>query len=170
MQSITVPSVFVTKAPYTTHHCDLFALVGWPSLHILYQTHWPQVIYTFLLGKAPPYLSSLVNIATPTRSTRSSRYISLVIPKAFPYSSLLPMTGTNCKNHWSWSLISPSLTLSISCQNSLPITVPVHSQYVNSTPNYLIPILLLTLLLFCTPVSIFFTCTSSAHLSFQCKC
>ena len=35
-----------------------------------------------LLGKAPPYLSSLVTIATPTRSTRSSRYISLVIPKA----------------------------------------------------------------------------------------
>ena len=25
---------FVTKAPYTTHHCDLYALVGWPSLHI----------------------------------------------------------------------------------------------------------------------------------------
>ena len=24
---------FVTKAPYTTHHCDLYALVGWPSLH-----------------------------------------------------------------------------------------------------------------------------------------
>ena len=24
---------FVTKAPHTTHHCDLYALVGWPSLH-----------------------------------------------------------------------------------------------------------------------------------------
>ena len=34
------------------------------------------------LGKAPPYLSSLVTIATPIRSTRSSRYIALVIPKA----------------------------------------------------------------------------------------
>ena len=21
---------FVTKSPYTTHHCDLYALVGWP--------------------------------------------------------------------------------------------------------------------------------------------
>ena len=31
---------FVTKAPYTTHHCDLYALVGWPSLHIRRQTHW----------------------------------------------------------------------------------------------------------------------------------
>jgi hypothetical protein len=35
-----------------------------------------------LLGKSPPYLSSLVSIATPTHCTRSSRFISLVIPKA----------------------------------------------------------------------------------------
>ncbi|CDQ70966.1 unnamed protein product [Oncorhynchus mykiss] len=38
---------FVTKAPYTNHHCDLYALVGWPSLHICRQTHWLQS----LLGK-----------------------------------------------------------------------------------------------------------------------
>ena len=72
---------FVTKAPYTTityyHHCDLYALVGWPSLH----THWLQVIYKTLLGKVPSYLSSLVTIAAPTCSTRSCRYISLVTPK-----------------------------------------------------------------------------------------
>ena len=35
-----------------------------------------------MLGKAPPYLSSLVTITTPTRSTHSSRDISLVTPKA----------------------------------------------------------------------------------------
>ena len=35
---------FVTKAPYTTHHCDLYALAGWPSLHTHRQTHWLQVI------------------------------------------------------------------------------------------------------------------------------
>ena len=70
---------FVTKAPYTTHHYNLYALVGWPLLHTRRQTHWLQVIYKSLLGKAPPYLSSLVTIAAPTRS---SRYISLVTPKA----------------------------------------------------------------------------------------
>ena len=43
----------ITKAPYTTHHCDLYALVDWPSLHIRRQTHWLQVIYNSLLGKAP---------------------------------------------------------------------------------------------------------------------
>jgi hypothetical protein len=73
---------FVTKAPYTTHHCDLYALVGWPSLHTHCQIHWLQVIYKSLLGKALPHLSSLVTIAAPTRSTRSSRYSSLVTPKA----------------------------------------------------------------------------------------
>ena len=43
---------FVTKAPYTTHHCDLYALVGWSSLHIHRQTHWLQVIDKSVLGKA----------------------------------------------------------------------------------------------------------------------
>ena len=62
---------FITKAPYTTHHCDLYALFGWPSLHIRRQTHWLQVIYNSLLGKALPYLSSLVHIAKPPRSPRS---------------------------------------------------------------------------------------------------
>ena len=76
---------FVTKAPYTTHHCDLYALVGWPSLYTRCQTHWLQVINKSLLGKAPHYLRSLVTIAAPTHSTRSS--------------SLLPMTRKNCKNH-----------------------------------------------------------------------
>jgi hypothetical protein len=73
---------FVTKAPYTTNHCDLYALVSWPSLHIRRQTHWLQVIYKSMVGKALPYLSSLITLTTPTRSTCSSRYISLVIPKA----------------------------------------------------------------------------------------
>jgi hypothetical protein len=66
----------------TTHHYDLYALIGWPSLHIGRHTHWLHVIYKSLLGKALPYLSSLVTIATSTRSTRFSRYITLVIPKA----------------------------------------------------------------------------------------
>jgi hypothetical protein len=43
---------FVTKAPYITHHCDLYNLVGWPLLHTRRQTHWFQVIYKSLLRKA----------------------------------------------------------------------------------------------------------------------
>jgi hypothetical protein len=53
------------------------------------------------------------------------------------------MTGTNCKNHWSWRPISPSLALSTSCQSSSQITAPVHSPSVNSPSIYLIAILYL---------------------------
>ena len=109
---------FVTKAPYT-HHCDLYALVGWPSLHIRRQIHWLQVIYKALLGKAPPYLRSLFPITTPTRSIRSSRYISLAIPKTnTPFGRLF--FQFSAANDWndlrkSLKLEIPSLTLSISC-------------------------------------------------------
>ena len=162
MQSIC----FVTKAQYTTHHCDLYALVCWPSLHIHRQTHWLQVITTIdkrqyraavfidlakacdsgtkaVLGKALPYLSSLVTIATPTCSTHSSRYMSLVIPQSQQplWPSFLPV---HCCQWLEWIAkiteagdISPSITLSISCQSSLRITAPVHSPSVNSPPNYL---------------------------------
>ena len=124
------------KDPYTTHHCDLYALVGWH--HTRRQTHWLHVIYKALLSKVPPYLSSLVTIASPTCSTRSSRYIYIYISlwsplkrilplAASPSSSLLPMTGTNYKNLWNWKHLSPSLALSTSCQSSSQITAPVHS-------------------------------------------
>lgn len=72
---------FVTKAPYTTHHCNLYSLIGWPSLHTRRRIHWLLVIYKSLLGLSPPYLNSLVTVATSIRNTRASRYISLVIPK-----------------------------------------------------------------------------------------
>jgi hypothetical protein len=74
---------------------------------------------------------------------RSSRYISLVTPKAFPSSSLLPMTGTNCKNHWSWRLLSPTLTSSNGCQSSLLIAAePICKQPIQPT-TYFIPIFVL---------------------------
>ena len=99
---------FVTKAPYTTHHCDLYALVGWPSLHIRRQTHWLQVIYKFLRGKALPYLSSLVTIAAPTRSTHSSRYTSLVTPKANYFFGRLSFQFSAAND---WNELQKSLNL-----------------------------------------------------------
>ena len=107
MQSITVPSV-VTKAPYTNHHCNLYALVGCPSLHTRRQTHWLQVIYKTLLGKVPPYLCSLVTIVALTRSTRSSKYISLVTPKANSYFGLLSFQFSAANN---WNELQKSLKL-----------------------------------------------------------
>uniref|UniRef100_A0A8C7PT20 Reverse transcriptase domain-containing protein n=1 Tax=Oncorhynchus mykiss TaxID=8022 RepID=A0A8C7PT20_ONCMY len=99
---------FVTKAPYTTHHCDLYALVGWPSLHTRCQTHWLHVINKTLLGKVPPYLSSLVTIASPTCSTRSSRYISLVTPKTNSFFGRLSFQFSAAND---WNELQKSLKL-----------------------------------------------------------
>ena len=98
----------VTKAPYTTHHCDLYALVDWPSLHTRCQTHWLQVIYKTLLGKVPHYLSSLVTIASPTCSTRSSRYISLVTPKTNSFFGRLSFQFSAAND---WNELQKSLKL-----------------------------------------------------------
>ena len=100
-----------------------------------------------LLGKSPPHLNSLVTIAATTTARAPAGIFHWSSPKPipplaiFPSSSLLPMTGTNCKNRWSWRLLSPSPTSSTSCQSSSQIIAPVHSPSVNSPSNYLIPIL-----------------------------
>ena len=99
---------------YKTLHCDLYALVGWPSRHIHRQTHWLQVIYKYMLGNAPPYFNSLVTITTPPLSTRSSRYISLIIPKAntsFGRLSFQFSAGSD------WNELQKSLKLEFSLTN-----------------------------------------------------
>ena len=103
---------------------DLYALIVWPSLHICRQTHWLQA--KSLLGKALPYFSSLVTIAAPIRSMCSSRYISLVNPKANSSFGRLSFqfSAANDWNDLQKSYISPSLTLSTSYQNSSQITAP----------------------------------------------
>ena len=135
---------FVTKAPYTTHHLDLYAIVDWTLLHIRRQTHWLQVIYKSFLGKAPPYLSSLVTIATSTCSTRSSRYISLVIPKANTSFGRLSFQFSAAND---WIKLQKSLKLEsyISLTNykhHLLEQLTDHSPSANSPPNYLSHILL----------------------------
>jgi hypothetical protein len=83
----------------------MYALAGWPSLHFRRHTHWLQVIYKSMQGKAPPYLSLLVTITTPTRS---SRYSSLVIPKAnTPFGRL----SFQCSAASDWNKSQKSLKL-----------------------------------------------------------
>ena len=106
-----------------------YAFVGWPSLHIHRQTHWLQVIQKSFLGKAPSYLSLLVSIAAPIHSTRSSRYISLVIPKA----------------NSSFGRISFQFSAANDWNDHCTCTQPIF----NSPSNYLIPIVLF-FLFFCS--------------------
>lgn len=90
---------FVTNAPYSTHHCNLYALVGWPSLHIRRQIHWYCFIYKTLLGKTPFYLRSLSTIATPSINLRSRRFISLAATKARTSFGRLSFQFSAC-NDW----------------------------------------------------------------------
>lgn len=72
---------FATCAPFTTHHCDLYKLVDWPSLHTRRLQHWLQLVYKTLLGKTPCYLSNLLHISDSNYRLRSSDFIMLIIPK-----------------------------------------------------------------------------------------
>lgn len=90
---------FVTSASFKTHHCDLYSLMYWPSLHSCRQIHWFMFIYQTLTGKRPGYLSGTCHCS------QIEVYI-LVTSSIFAYqkhgtpwvaplfSSLLQMTGT----------------------------------------------------------------------------
>ena len=148
------------------------SLVGWPSLHIRRQTHRLQVIYKSLLGKAPPYLSSLVTTATPTRSTRSRRYISLVIPKANTSFGRLSFQFS-AANDWNELRKSLKLESYISLSNfkhqlseqltdHCTRTQPICKQHTQLPHPHIVtyPLALL-------PPSISTCTSSSAHLSLQ---
>ncbi len=47
---------FVTGAPFNTHHCKLYSLINWPSLHSHRLIHWYQFIYKTIIGQIPSYL------------------------------------------------------------------------------------------------------------------
>lgn len=99
---------FITKAPYNTHHCTLYSLVGWPSLHNRRLNHWYQLIYKSILGKTPSYLSTLITISVPVFNLRSSKYISLDPTKSrtsFGRSSF-KFSSTN-----DWNTLQKSLKL-----------------------------------------------------------
>jgi len=68
---------FATNIPFSTHHCKLYTLIGWPSLHIRRQRHWFYFIYKIILGIGATYLKNLISVTCPSRNLRSSRFISL---------------------------------------------------------------------------------------------
>ena len=117
-----------------------------------------------MLGKAPPYLSSLVTITTPTRRTSSSRYISLVIPKANTSFGRLSFQFSSAND---WNELQKSLKL----ETHISLTSFKHqlleqltdyctcTQPINSPSNYLIPILYLFNLFFAPLHPSISTCT-----------
>ncbi len=47
---------FITDCKYSTHHCELYKRLAWPSLSIQRKMHWYLLIYTAIMGYLPFYL------------------------------------------------------------------------------------------------------------------
>lgn len=117
---------FATNAPYHTHHCDLYKLVGWPSLHTRRLHHWFLFIYKTILGKAPLYLSSLFHAAHNTYHTRSSNLIKFSIP---PTSTTFGHNAFRFASVHDWNIL----------QNTLKLTslIPI-STFKQNLENYIV--------------------------------
>ena len=68
---------FATGAPFTTHHCDLYNLVDWTSLHTRRLHHWFLLIYKTILGITPLYLFSTLAICGKGSNAQAKLFIDI---------------------------------------------------------------------------------------------
>lgn len=74
---------FITGCRFSTHHCDLYKMVGWSPLNIRRQKYWYLFIYKAILGYLPSYLCSLIKQKLPGHySLRSKSIHNLCVPFA----------------------------------------------------------------------------------------
>ncbi len=87
---------FITNCKALTHHCELYARVGWPALATRRFTHWCIFIYKAILEPLPRYLCVLITQNnTGQYSLRSQDFFLLSVPnvrteigkRAFSYSA-----------------------------------------------------------------------------------
>ena len=114
---------FATNAPYLTHHHELYEKVDWSSLETRRSLHWHHFIYKTLLGKMPPYLSSLLSIAPKPCNTRASKYIQLTVPSGATFNTDLGRTSFRFAAAYDWNTLQSSLKL-----EHLP-SLPILKQY-----------------------------------------
>ncbi len=70
---------FVINAEYSTHHCSLYSLSGWPPLSIRRQHHWLIFIYKAVIGLLPSYLSVFSFVENNRYNLRSKNSILFTI-------------------------------------------------------------------------------------------
>ncbi len=68
------------KAEYSTHHCSLYSLSGWPPLSIRRQHHWLIFIYKAVIGLLPSYLSVFSFVENNRYNLRPKNSIRFTIP------------------------------------------------------------------------------------------
>ena len=71
---------FISGDHSSTHHCNLYQNIGWPSLVVRRKKHLLLFIYKGLLNKLPFYLTSLLTFINISCSTRSLDWITLEVP------------------------------------------------------------------------------------------
>lgn len=96
---------FVTNFKTLTHHCSLYAQVGWFALSTRRLHHWHILIYKTILGVLPSYLQKyVIRKSTGTYQLRSEDLFLLTVPKvrtelgkrAFSYAA--PFTWNQLQN------------------------------------------------------------------------
>jgi hypothetical protein len=72
---------FITGCKFSTHHCELYKRVAWPSLSIRRKMHWYLLIYKAILGCLPIYLCCLIQRTSfKSYSLRSQSIYNLCVP------------------------------------------------------------------------------------------
>ena len=73
---------FITGFKSLTHHCLLYARVGWSSLSARRLNHWRILIYKCILGLLPSYLLTYISQkSTASYNLRSQDLFLLSVPK-----------------------------------------------------------------------------------------
>lgn len=124
---------FVTGAPFSTNHCDLYKRIGWSSLHIG-RLHHRLLIHKALLGKMPQYLSSLLHCFHNNNHLKSNDLTALSYSMVWTIFGHTPfllqelMTGTLSKTQSYSSTIKylPSSPHSLLCQ--VPVSCHSHAK------------------------------------------
>ena len=100
---------FITYLPFRTHHCTLYAAVGWFSLGARRLQHWYTFIYKAILGGIlPSYISSKFELNQNGLNLRSNAWIRCVVP------AFTSEVGKKCLafyGPWSWNDLQKSLKL-----------------------------------------------------------
>ena len=99
---------FVTNSPFRTHHCTLYAAVGWSSLTARRLQHWYNFIYKAILGDLPSYISSKFKLVRNGLNLRSNAWLRCEVP------SFSSEGGKKCLSFfgpWSWNDLQTRLKL-----------------------------------------------------------
>ena len=99
---------FTIQADYSTHHCDLYRMVGWSSLDSRRKLHWYLFLFKAITGKLPYYLTGLLDWSLPSYATRSSEWLQFRVPRA---STKMGEIAFSYAAPTSWNLIQKELKL-----------------------------------------------------------